>query len=218
MRTRGGHSDVELFPAVEDGPDSSREERFWRRSDLVAGADEVGRGCLAGPVVAAAIILPPYISLPGVRDSKQISAERREVLFDQIRDAAVSWSVCFRDARFVEEHNIVQASVRAMNTALSRLRPRPVHALIDGNYFHGDICPFTTIVKGDNRSISIAAASILAKVIRDRWMARIADREFPLYGFARHKGYATRIHRDALLAHGPCRLHRRTFIGRILNV
>ncbi len=196
-------------------PTTAFETPFWRRSLLVAGVDEVGRGCLAGPVLAAAVILPIGLELAAIDDSKALSPARRVELSRQLQEESVSIGLAFRDERHVEEYNIVQSSVHAMNEAIAALRPQPAHLLIDGNYFHGSSLPFTTIVKGDRRSVSIAAASIVAKVARDRWMVEVADKRWPEYGFARHKGYATRLHRDAIVRYGPCSLHRRTFLSKI---
>lgn len=179
---------------------------------LIAGIDEAGRGPLAGPVVAAAVILPETVDLPGLTDSKKLSEKKREQLFGPIRQQALAVGVGFAHAEEVDEINILQATVQSMCRAVQRLSVDPQHLLIDG------ITPLPlaiaqqTIKKGDSRSLSVAAASVIAKVVRDRMM-KVYDRRFPAYGFAGHKGYGSAKHRALIAEHGPCELHRKTFGG-----
>jgi ribonuclease HII len=176
----------------------------------VAGVDEVGRGCLAGPVVAAAVVLRSEAHVPGVADSKVLSAEEREALFGPITRAAVVWSVTAIDADEIDRINIHRASLQAMRQAVMALVPLPGFVLVDGFRIPDLIIPQRPIVGGDRRSTAIAAASILAKVTRDRMMAELHERD-PRYGFDRHKGYATREHLAAVSRFGYSAAHRRTF-------
>ena len=182
---------------------------FARGIGLVCGADEAGAGPLAGAVYAAAVILPP-----GLDDSKKVSPRKREVLFDQIQAQAVAWAVASVDEGEIDRINILNARMLAMDRAIQALDPAPEYALIDGNRNTGIRCPNETVVKGDGRSASIAAASILAKVSRDRYMKEM-DARYPGYGFARHKGYPTKAHYEALRRLGPCPIHRRTFLKNL---
>lgn len=177
---------------------------------LVAGVDEAGRGPWAGPVVAAAVILNPEDLPEGLNDSKKLSEARREVLFDVIMEKALATGVAFGSVEEIEANNILAASLEAMRQAVEALAPQPTFALIDGNKAPWLPMPHETLVKGDGRSLSIAAASILAKVTRDRLMKRL-DAEFPEYGWASNKGYGTRAHQEALARHGITQHHRRTF-------
>jgi len=176
----------------------------------VAGVDEVGRGCLAGPVVAAAVILEPDHYVPGVADSKVVSPQDRERLFDEIQAAAVAWTVSIIEAEEIDRINIHQASLRAMREAVMTLVPLPGVVLIDGFRLPDLILPQRHLIGGDRRSTAIAAASIMAKVTRDRLMRDLHAHD-PRYGFDRHKGYATRDHLDAVAAFGYSAAHRRTF-------
>lgn len=176
---------------------------------LVAGVDEVGRGSLFGPVVAAAVILDPLYRIRGLRDSKLLPAERREVLAARIREHAVGWSVAAVDAARIDEINIYHASREAMQNAVASLQPAAEHLLVDAMKLHCDL-PQHAIIHGDALSASIAAASIIAKVERDRMMAEW-DPIFPLYGLRSNKGYSTPKHLAALREHGPCPLHRQSF-------
>ena len=178
----------------------------------VAGVDEAGRGPLAGPVVAAAVVLDPENPIRGLDDSKKLSPARREALLPEILSKACAVALAAVGPREIERINILQASLRAMATAVGRLRFAPAHVLIDGNREIPAPLPQTPLVKGDSRCACIAAASVVAKVYRDGVMARM-DARFPHYGFDRHKGYPTREHLAALERHGPCRIHRRTFRG-----
>jgi ribonuclease HII len=194
-------------------PRASRTlENDLRREGFVhvAGVDEVGRGCLAGPVVAAAVVLRPDLYVAGIADSKVLSAESRARLFGKIAQAAVSWQVAVVDAAEIDRINIHQASLEAMRRAIMALVPLPGFVLVDGFRIPRLILPQRAIVGGDRRSTAIAAASILAKVTRDRLMVELHGLD-PRYGFDRHKGYATREHLDAVGRFGYSAAHRRTF-------
>ena len=182
----------------------------------VAGLDEAGRGPLAGPVVASAVVLGPGTRIAGVDDSKRLTPEERESLYPVIHARAVAVGVGVVDAETIDRVNILQATRRAMGLALGSLGLEPELVLTDFVALDGLRCPQRNLVNGDQRSATVAAASIIAKVTRDRMMAE-ADREYPQYGFGRHKGYATLEHLAALIMHGPCPLHRRTFNGVIVQ-
>lgn len=192
--------------------DLKYEQEFWNRGlRRIAGVDEAGRGPLAGPVVAAAVVFPRGAWIDGINDSKKLSPRRREILYDLIQRGALGVTVAVVEHTVIDEVNIFQATMKAMNEAVSRLSPAPEHVLVDGPHFRSSgVIPSTPIVGGDRLCFSIAAASIVAKVTRDRMMAEF-DRQFPQYGFARHKGYATREHIEAIRRHGPCEIHRRSF-------
>jgi ribonuclease HII len=200
-------------PALFELPEGlyAQEEAAWARGLAVAGVDEVGRGPLAGPVVAAAVVLDPAARIEGLRDSKCLSPGRRRALARQIRAHALAWAVGRAGARRVDAANVLEATWWAMRAALGRLAVSPGLVLVDGRLrIPGIVWPQRAIVGGDRRSASIAAASILAKVVRDALMVR-ADRRYPGYGFRRHKGYATSAHLEALARLGPSPLHRRSF-------
>lgn len=182
---------------------------------FIAGIDEAGRGPLAGPVVSAAVILPVDFSCPGVQDSKQLSEKKREMLFPEIRDQALAVGIGMADAWEIDEINILQASLLSMKRAVENLGLAPDFLLIDGKFTIDSHLPQQAIVKGDSKSISIAAASILAKVVRDRIMAQL-HLSYPLYNFIQHKGYPTQAHRQALKTYGPSPVHRKTFKGVLL--
>ena len=182
----------------------------------VCGVDEAGRGPLAGPVCAAAVILPAGLVLEGVNDSKKLSEKKREELFPVICEKALAYGIGWADEREIDEINILQATYRAMKRAVESLPLTADYALIDGNRMPPLAIPGTTIVKGDALSMSIAAASILAKVSRDRVMVQFS-REYPQYGFEQHKGYGTAAHVQALREYGPCPLHRQSFLQKILE-
>ncbi|MEM6464176.1 MAG: ribonuclease HII [Pseudomonadota bacterium] len=199
-----------LFDLTEGGPDYSLERRAGAPQRIVAGADEAGRGPLAGPVVAAAVVLDIDTVPPGLDDSKKLSAAMREMLFDQIV-ATADVTVASSAAAHIDRSDIRKASLDAMRRALGGLQRAPDFALIDGRDLpEGLICPASAVIKGDARSLSIAAASIVAKVVRDRMMMRAAA-VFPAFGFDRHAGYGTAAHRKAIAEHGPCTLHRKSF-------
>lgn len=193
-------------------PDLSLELALHARGlARIAGVDEAGRGPLAGPVAAAAVILPGGYQLAGLDDSKKLSARRRELLFEEITgDPSISWAVATASVEEIDSLNILRATHLAMRRAVTALAPPPAHCLIDGLPVRDFPFPHDAVVKGDGKSLSIAAASILAKVTRDRIM-RDLDAEHPAFGFARHQGYGTKAHLDALRTHGPCRHHRRSF-------
>ncbi|MBO4862610.1 MAG: ribonuclease HII [Firmicutes bacterium] len=190
----------------------SFERELWSAGkDFIAGVDEVGRGPLAGPVVTAAVILPKDFSLLGVDDSKKLSPKRREELFEQIKDAAVCWAIGRREPERIDGINILEATKEAMLDAIRALPVKPDHVLIDAVRLPGLEMPQTSIIKGDARSVSIAAASILAKVTRDREMVEMAE-IYPGYAFESNKGYGTAAHYEGLRALGPCPIHRKTFL------
>ena len=195
------------------------EQNLWRAGlRTVAGVDEVGMGPLAGPVVAAAVVFPPSQSdarLPesfpaGVRDSKTLTPKARERLEPEIRQSATGIGIGLVEAEEIDRINIYQAGLKAMRLALDQLSVRPEHVLIDGRALPGYPIPQSTFTKGDRDIYSIAAASIIAKTYRDQLMLEL-DRHYPQYGFARHRGYGTAAHREALRAYGPCPAHRRSF-------
>ena len=177
---------------------------------LIAGVDEVGRGPLAGAVVAAAVILPVDHPIVGLTDSKKLTEKKRELLFDQIKEHAISWSLGRAEAEEIDEINILQASMLAMKRAVEGLSIQPQHALVDGNRCPTLACSSEAIVKGDLTEPCISAASIIAKVTRDREMADL-DKQYPGYGLAKHKGYPTKAHMEALVALGPSEIHRKSF-------
>lgn len=193
------------------GPSLYHEEALHRAGRIhVAGVDEAGRGPLAGPVVAAAVIFQRGVSVAGVDDSKVLAPADRERLFGEIRLRALAVGVGVVDHDVIDRINILNATYRAMEEAVMSLTIRPDHLLVDGDRFRDFGIPFTTVVGGDGLSFSIAAASIVAKVTRDRIMEEY-DRRFPGYGFGRHKGYATREHAEAIARLGVCEIHRRSF-------
>ena len=178
---------------------------------LLCGVDEAGRGPLAGPVCAAAVILPQGFLPDGLNDSKKLSEKKRELLYPQIQEAAVSFCVAFGTVEEIERENILQATFLAMNRAIAGLTPQPEYALIDGNRNREILIPSRSVIGGDGKVASIAAASILAKVTRDHLMLRLAE-EYPQYGFEKHKGYGTKAHYEALRKYGPCPVHRMSFL------
>jgi len=178
---------------------------------LIAGIDEAGRGALAGPVISAAVILPHNFYLPGIRDSKQLSAGKRKKLYKEISCQALDWAIGMAEAEVIDRINILQATLTTMREAIAGLHFKPQCVLVDGNIFIPKLeIPQIVIVKGDQLSVSIAAASIIAKVTRDGLMEEW-DNLYPQYGFSRHKGYATRQHLENLRLFGPCRIHRRSY-------
>lgn len=194
-------------------PDCSYERPFWHEGKLVAGVDEAGRGCLAGPVVAAAVVLQPFDErlVAVVADSKQLSAQRRCELYELITSTALDWRVAVGTVEQIEERNILRATLEAMAEAIAALEVEVAHVLIDGPKVPALRVPTTAVVRGDSRSASIAAASIVAKVTRDRLMTEAAAL-YPQYGFERHKGYPTAEHFRAIEQWGITPLHRRSFL------
>ena len=184
--------------------------------EYVCGVDEAGRGPLAGPVCAAAVILPKGLIIEGVNDSKKLTEKKREALFDVICDSAVAYSIAFADVEEIENVNILRATMNTMKRAVEGLPVKADFAFIDGNTFPPLEIQGECIVKGDAKSMSVACASILAKVSRDRLMLEYA-KEYPQYGFEKHKGYGTKVHREALLEYGPSPVHRPSFLKKILK-
>jgi ribonuclease HII len=183
---------------------------FMHAHLLEAGCDEAGRGCLAGPVVAAAVILDPENPIAGLNDSKKLSETRRNALAAEIRNKALAWHVAECSPAEIDDLNILWASIEAMHRAVNALQTVPQHLLIDGNRFRPHTIPHTCVVKGDGKFQSIAAASILAKTHRDMLMQQLAE-SFPHYGWHRNKGYPTSDHRQAIVQHGLCEHHRKSF-------
>ena len=177
---------------------------------LIAGIDEAGRGPLAGPVVAAAVILDPKRRVRGLRDSKVMTPEQREEVAIDIRARAIAWAVALSDVGEIDAMNILRATLLAMRRAVEALAIQPIEALVDGDHCPQLVCPVYAIVKGDRDVPAISAASIIAKTTRDAMLIAL-DRDYPMYGFARHKGYGTPEHLAALDLHGPCPHHRKTF-------
>ena len=179
---------------------------------VIAGVDEAGRGPLAGPVVSAAVVLPETFNAPGIDDSKKLSEKKRETLFPLIQAQAIAFGIGMADHEEIDRINILQASLLSMKRAVDALHFAPDYLLIDGKFTIDSTIAQRPVIKGDALSLSIAAASIMAKVTRDRIMAEL-DAQYPQYGLKRHKGYPTKAHKEAILAHGPCPVHRRSFKG-----
>ena len=191
---------------IEDG-------YFEQGLTSICGVDEAGRGPLAGPVCAAAVILPPHVDIPGLNDSKKLSDKKRRELYPVILEKAVAYGIALVDHKEIDEINILQATYAAMRQAIAQLAVKPELALVDGNRASDFGVPVETVVKGDSRSASIAAASILAKVTRDNVMLEMAQ-QYPEYGFEIHKGYGTKAHYAALEQHGASPIHRMTFLKK----
>ena len=195
------------------------EREQWKNGvQTVCGVDEAGAGPLMGPVYAAAVILPRELDIPGLNDSKKLTEKKREALYEIITAQAAAWSVARVEAAEIDKMDILNARMLAMNRAIEGLSIRPDLCLIDGNRDHGSsvsiTAPHMCLVGGDGKSASIAAASILAKVSRDRYVTGVLDREYPQYQFAKHKGYGTKLHYEMLDRYGPCPAHRRTFLKK----
>ena len=201
-----------LFPADEISPLFFEEQAKRNGYRSVAGIDEAGRGPLAGPVVAAAVILPEQFDLPGLTDSKKLSEKKREELYPLIRQQAIAVGIGLASPREIDEHNILRATLMSMQKAVGRLQVEADYLLIDGISPISSKLPQKTIKKGDSRSLSIAAASVIAKVVRDRIMISF-DKHFPDFGFAGHKGYGSELHRETIARIGPTPLHRYSFRG-----
>lgn len=193
-------------------PNYEYEEKHYAEGyTAICGCDEAGRGPLCGPVVAAAVILPLGCEIEGLNDSKKLTEKKREKLFDIIKEKAIAYAICEATPSEIDEINILNASMLAMRRAVEALQVKPDFALIDGNCSRGFEIPTETVVKGDAKSCSIAAASILAKVTRDRGCIEL-DAQYPEYGIAKHKGYPTKEHMDAVREHGPSPIHRKSFL------
>jgi len=194
------------------------EQKAWNKGfSCVCGVDEAGRGPLAGPVCASAVILPAHILIEGLNDSKKLTEAKREKLFDVITEHAVSWSVSLVDERAIDNENILQATMRAMRQAIEGLPQSADFAYIDGNARPSGLhIPCETVVSGDSKLPSVAAASIIAKVTRDRIMRQF-DEMYPGYGFAQHKGYGTKAHYEALVKLGACPIHRKSFLRKFYD-
>ena len=182
--------------------------------ELICGVDEAGRGPLAGPVCAAAVILPRGLEIEGLNDSKKLSEKKREELYDVIIEKALAYGIAFADVDEIETYNILAATFRAMNRAISMLELKPQLALIDGNRNKDIEIESRCVVKGDSNCADIAAASVLAKVTRDRYMLEMAEK-YPQYHFEKHKGYGTKLHYEALREHGPSPIHRLSFLKKM---
>lgn len=182
----------------------------------VAGIDEAGRGPLAGAVYAAAVILPEGTVIRGLNDSKKLTEKKREALYDEIIEKAESYSICAVDEKRIDEINILNATYEAMHGAVDGLTVKPDYVLIDGNRIDRMDYPYETIVKGDAKCLCIAAASVLAKVSRDHYIIQLSE-QYPEYGFEKHKGYGTKTHMEAIRKYGPCPIHRRTFLKKLLG-
>ncbi len=212
------------MPRLTEEEELKRQEKMWEIENTlrekgykaIAGVDEAGRGPLAGPVYAAAVILPEDARLDGINDSKKLSEKKREELYEKITEIAISYSVFSIDEKEIDEINILNATHKAMNGAVQSLDVPADYVIIDGNSIKGMELPHETVVKGDAKSISIAAASILAKVSRDRYITEMA-KEYPEYGFDKHKGYGTKAHTDAILKYGVSPIHRKTFLKKLLG-
>jgi ribonuclease HII len=194
-------------------PSYEYENYYKEKYNFIAGLDEVGRGPLAGPVTAAAVILPEIdLSFLGLNDSKKLSEKKRNELFDKIIDIAISFGIASVDNFEIDKINILQATQSAFKKAIENMPLKPDFLLIDGNYYNNKGLEYKTIVKGDSKSYSIAAASILAKVTRDRWMTEYAEVLYPGYEFSKHKGYATKKHFELIKKNGLSPIHRKTFL------
>ena len=189
-------------------------EIYGEGFSLICGVDEAGRGPLAGPVCAAAVILPRGLEIAGLNDSKKLTEKKREALYEPIREQAIAYGIAFATVEEIEELNILNATFLAMNRAIEQLNPVPELALIDGNRSTGIHFPSRCVVKGDARCADIAAASVLAKVTRDRYMLEMAGK-YPEYHFEQHKGYGTKLHYDALREYGPSPIHRMSFLKKL---
>jgi ribonuclease HII len=190
---------------------------YHTEGKVEVGVDEVGRGCLAGPVVASAVILPNDFDYDIVKDSKKLSEKKRKEAYELIKEKALTYSVEFVGPDFIDENNILEATMYAMHKSLNKLDVKPEHILVDGNYFNGyQGIPHTCVVKGDNTYYSIAAASILAKVTRDEYM-KSAHEDYPNYKWDSNKGYGSKVHREAIVEHGTTPLHRTSFLKNILQ-
>ncbi len=191
-------------------------EKYQQGFKVICGIDEAGRGPLAGPVYAAAVILKKGQTIEGVNDSKKLSEKKREALYNKIIDECLAYAIGVADEKEIDEINILQATFLAMKRAVDGLSIKPDCALVDGNQIPPLDCSVTTVIKGDSKSESIAAASILAKVARDRYMLEMAQK-YPQYCFEKHKGYGTKLHYEMIEKYGICDIHRKSFLKKVLN-
>ena len=191
-------------------------EKYQQGFKVICGIDEAGRGPLAGPVYAAAVILKKGQTIEGVNDSKKLSEKKREALYNKIIDECLTYAIGVADEKEIDEINILQATFLAMKRAVDGLSIKPDCALVDGNQIPPLDCSVTTVIKGDSKSESIAAASILAKVARDRYMLEMAQK-YPQYCFEKHKGYGTKLHYEMIEKYGICDIHRKSFLKKVLN-
>lgn len=198
-------------------PSSDIETNLLKDYNIIAGVDEVGRGCIAGPVVAAAVIFPHGgFQIEGLNDSKKLSASKREALFEYLNTNTIySYGMVFPEE--IDKINILQATFKAMHIAIDQLKYKPEYLLIDGNKFDSDTIPYQTVISGDSKSVTIAAASIIAKVIRDRWVIDNISSEFPEYAFDKHKGYGTKAHYYAIDSYGITPHHRKSFLKKYFS-
>lgn len=211
------------MPRLTKEEEAKRLEAMWdienslfcEGVDIIAGVDEAGRGPLAGDVYAAAVILPKGLIIEGLNDSKKISEKKRDMLYDIIKEKAIAWSVATASVEEIDEFNIRNATYMAMNRALSDLKTKIDYVLIDGDCIKDCKYPYSCVVKGDSKSASISAASILAKVTRDRYMAQLSEK-YPEYQFEKHKGYGTALHIEMLKKYGASEVHRKTFIKKFV--
>ncbi len=193
---------------------NQEELNIYNLNKLAAGSDEAGRGCLAGPVFAASVILPNNFDCSIIDDSKKLTLHQRNLAYEQLIDKSIDYSIDSTDNFEIDKINILQSSVKSINSTLDNLKLKPDICFIDGNYFRSDNHKYQTIVKGDSKFACIAAASILAKVSRDNWMINIAAELYPQYHFDLHKGYATKLHFEMIDRFGICALHRLTFLRK----
>jgi len=212
MAKRTPEEEKSRFLSLLERENELKNEGF----NLIAGIDEAGRGPLAGRVYAAAVILPDGVIIEGLDDSKKLSEKKRELLFSEITEKAVAYSIQYATEEEIDEINILNATHLAMNRAADGLKIKPDYCIIDGNSIKNMSYPHETMVKGDAKSASIAAASILAKVSRDRYITELSEK-YPEYGFEKHKGYGTRLHTDAILKYGILPIHRRSFLKKLLG-
>lgn len=206
------HLNGRLLPTLEI------EHLIWKSGyHRIAGVDEAGCGPLAGPVVAAAVVFPANLTISGVKDSKKLSPKKREELYLKITEASISFGIGIVAPREIDRMNIRQATFKAMRKAIGSLKLKPDYVLFDGYELPEKLYPQEAVIDGDNHSFTIAAASIIAKVTRDRIMINYHE-EFPKYGFNKHKGYGTALHREMIRLHGPCVIHRRSYLRNILKL
>ena len=211
------------MPRLTKEEETKRLEAMWdientlfaEDYEIIAGVDEAGRGPLAGDVYAAAVILPKNLIIEGLNDSKKISEKKREALYDIIKEKAVAWAVAMASVEEIDEYNIRNATYMAMNRALADLKTKVDYVLVDGDCIKDCQYPYSCVVKGDSKSASISAASILAKVTRDRYMLSLAEK-YPQYQFEKHKGYGTALHIEMLKKYGASDVHRKTFIKKFV--